>query len=93
LPCRLRFSWKDTQAQNLLPECILTTLKTALKIEPKIAHIRETARNIAKSLKFHPQTLLLSVLQGTIICFKLYRNKYFFFQIGRYFFIILYGGL
>jgi len=45
LTCRLRFCWnfqdskvvvgKDTQAQNLLPECIFSTLKTALKIEQK----------------------------------------------------------
>jgi len=46
LTCRLRFScnfqdlkivlWKDSQAQNLLPECILSTLKTSLKIEQKM---------------------------------------------------------
>jgi len=34
---KLKYSlWKDTQAQNLLPDCIFSTLKTALKIERKI---------------------------------------------------------
>jgi len=47
--------WKDTQAQNSLPEAIFSTLKTALKIQQKnvktrkIDNILKTARNIAKS--------------------------------------------
>jgi len=64
LICRLRFSgifqdfkivvWKDTRAQNLLPECIFTTLKTALKIEQKFGntkncHDLKRARDVAKS--------------------------------------------
>ena len=45
LTCRLRFSsnfqdgkivvWKDTQAENLLPEYIFSALKAQLKIEQK----------------------------------------------------------
>jgi len=35
----------------------------------------KTARNIAKSYKFQPWTLILGVLQGMITGFKLYQEK------------------
>jgi len=42
------------------------------------------ARNIAKSSKYQPQTLLSGSLQGMIIGFQLYRKKYFLFKIERF---------
>jgi len=45
----------------------------------------ETAGNIAKSSKIEPQALVLDVQPVMIIGFKLYRKKYFLFQIERYF--------
>jgi len=66
---------KDTQAQNLLPECIFYCLRNIVKnltenVKTRnIDNILKTARNIAKSLMFQPKALHLGVRipQGMII--------------------------
>jgi len=73
----------------LLPECIVYTLKTALKLNKnvktrKIANILETAQNIAKSSKFQPKALLRGVLQGITII-SILTKKISLLKIERYF--------
>jgi len=50
--------------------------KNSVKIR-KTANILETAGSVTKSLKFQPRALILGVLQGMIIGFKLYRKNSF----------------
>jgi len=73
-----------THAQNLLPECIFSTLQTVLKIEQKFkitknCHYLKNGWKYRKILK-----ILVGILQRIIIGFKLYRVKYFLFKIERY---------
>jgi len=58
---------KDSQAQNLLPECIFSTLKTETDLTKKlktrkIANMLKTTGNIAKYSTFQPETLLTGAL-------------------------------
>jgi len=54
----------------------------------KISCTLETAGNIAKSSKFESEALLLDVLQGIIIGFKLNRKTYFCSKLNAIFKIV-----
>jgi len=58
----------------LPPECIFSTLKSALKVKDvktrKIANVLKTAGNISKSSKGQSKEQLLGVLRGMVIGFK-----------------------
>jgi len=67
------------------------SLSTALDVQLRlccIANILETAGQITKSSKLHPQTLLLDILQGMIIGFKLYRKNIFGLRLNAIFEIV-----
>jgi len=61
-------------------------LKTALKIDKKKCknNIVKTAGNIAKSSKFQPKALHISVLKGMILVFTCTENFFFLFKIGYF---------
>jgi len=73
--------WKDTQAQILLPECIFSTLKTALKSNKKCENTKncqyfEKGWEYSNILKISTiDAILLGVLQGMITGFKLSKKK------------------
>jgi len=76
----------------MLPECIFSALKIALRIEQKtvktwkIANILETAGNIVKSPKFlFRDNLKVYYKKWLLILNYVLKKKYFWFQMERYF--------
>jgi len=81
--------WKDTPAQNVLLECIFSTLKTALKIEQKMWK-HEKLQISWKRLEILPNPQYFSLMRNLKVLRKerfisFNEKKYFLFQIGRSF--------